>query len=99
MHYASNQYQFKPCDLNDCQHSSRLYRVSDVAQTISSQNNDPSLRVIGDIFDGIHHYIFNQALDQKIKLMITNIMMMMKVKMKQQRMIIMMLNLLHYEKE
>ena len=42
--------------LDYCSHSSRLYRVNDAAAVINI--SDPLLITIGNIFDGIHHYMF-----------------------------------------
>ena len=57
MNHAFDHHQFKPCDLDTCPHSSRLYRTTDAAAIINT--SDPSLTTICDIFDGIHHYIYH----------------------------------------
>lgn len=61
MNHSLNHHQFKPCNLDDCQYSSRLYRVSEAAAIVNKADNDydPSIKLVGDILDGIHHYVFH----------------------------------------
>ena len=59
MQYVLSEKEFPPCDIDVCEYSSRLYRVSTDNRPKTQISHSSSLNVMKDIFDSIHHYIFH----------------------------------------
>ena len=57
--YSKNYYKIPECNIDECQYSSRHYRVNnDNDHKQSAVDIDPNLRFYGDIIDSFHFYIF-----------------------------------------
>ena len=58
MNYAFEHFKFSPCQLDQCQYSSRHYEV-DENNHVYSAEIDPHPLIYYDTFDSIHYYIFH----------------------------------------
>ena len=59
MQYSLTENGFQTCDIDSCKSSSRLYRSSSDFDIEKDLVESSSSRVMEDLFDGIHHYIFH----------------------------------------